>query len=132
VLLADNVAYGHQLAENVALLVVEVGKNYSHVLTGHTTAGKNSCRASRHCSTSRRFPIIAVEGQDTFKRPIYAGNGIATIKSNDPIKVLSVRGTAFDPTAATGGSASIEALVQRSRRRSLQFRQRTDREERAP
>ena len=111
VLLADNAAYGHQLAENVALLVVEVGKNYSHVLTGHTTAGKNFLpRVAALLNVAQISDIIAVEGQDTFKRPIYAGNGIATIKSNDPIKVLSVRGTAFDPAAATGGSASIEAL----------------------
>jgi len=112
VLLADNPAYGHQLAENVALLVVEIGKNYSHVLTGHTTAGKNFLpRVAALLNVAQISDIIAVEGQDTFKRPIYAGNGIATIKSNDPIKVLSVRGTAFDPAAATGGAASIENVA---------------------
>jgi len=112
VLLADNPAYGHQLAENVALLVVEIGKNYSHVLTGHTTAGKNFLpRVAALLNVAQISDIIAVEGQDTFKRPIYAGNGIATIKSNDPIKVLSVRGTAFDPAAATGGAASIESVA---------------------
>ena len=111
VLLADNAAYGHQLAENVALLVAEVGKNYSHVLAGHTTAGKNFLpRVAALLNVAQISDIIAVDGQDTFKRPIYAGNGIATIKSNDPIKVLSVRGTAFDPTAASGGSASVENL----------------------
>ena len=112
VLLADNPAYGHQLAENVALLVVEIAKNYSHVLTGHTTAGKNFLpRVAALLNVAQISDIIAVEGQDTFKRPIYAGNGIATIKSNDPIKVLSVRGTAFDPAAATGGAASIESVA---------------------
>ena len=111
VLLADNAAYGHQLAENLALLVAEVGKNYSHVLAGHTTAGKNFLpRVAALLNVAQISDIIAVDGQDTFKRPIYAGNGIATIKSNDPIKVLSVRGTAFDPTAASGGSASVENL----------------------
>ncbi len=112
VLLADNAAYGHQLAENVALLVAEIGKNYSHVLTGHTTAGKNFLpRVAALLNVAQISDIIAVEGQDTFKRPIYAGNGIATIKSNDAIKVLSVRGTAFDPAAATGGSAAIENVA---------------------
>jgi electron transfer flavoprotein alpha subunit len=111
ILLADNAAYGHQLAENVALLVTEVGKSYSHVLTGHTTAGKNFLpRVAALLNVAQISDIISVEGQDTFKRPIYAGNGIATIKSSDPIKVLSVRGTAFDPAPATGGSASVEAL----------------------
>jgi electron transfer flavoprotein alpha subunit len=109
VLLADNAAYGHQLAENVALLVAELGAKYSHVLTGHTTAGKNFLpRVAALLNVAQISDIIAVDAADTFKRPIYAGNGIATIKSNDPIKVLSVRGTAFDPAAATGGSASIE------------------------
>jgi len=111
VLLADNAAYEHQLAENLALLVAELGKNYSHVLTGHTTAGKNFLpRVAALLNVAQISDIIAVEGQDTFKRPIYAGNGIATIKSNDPIKVLSVRGTAFDPAAASGGSAPVENL----------------------
>ncbi len=111
ILLADNAAYGHQLAENVALLVTEVGKSYSHVLTGHTTAGKNFLpRVAALLNVAQISDIISVEGQDTFKRPIYAGNGIATIKSSDPIKVLSVRGTAFDPAPATGGSAPVEAL----------------------
>ena len=111
VLLADNAAYEHQLAENLALLVAELGKNYSHVLTGHTTAGKNFLpRVAALLNVAQISDIIAVEGQDTFKRPIYAGNGIATIKSNDPIKVLSVRGTAFDPAATSGGSAPVENL----------------------
>ncbi len=72
------------------------------MLTGHTTAGKNFLpRVAALLNVAQISDIIAVEGQDTFKRPIYAGNGIATIKSNDAIKVLSVRGTAFDPAAAT-------------------------------
>ncbi len=111
VLLADNAAYGHQLAENVALLVAELGAKYSHVLTGHTTAGKNFLpRVAALLNVAQISDIIAIDSQDTFKRPIYAGNGIATIKSNDAIKVLSVRGTAFDPAAATGGSASIDSV----------------------
>jgi electron transfer flavoprotein alpha subunit len=112
VLLADNAAYGHQLAENVALLVAELGAKYSHVLTGHTTAGKNFLpRVAALLNVAQISDIIAVAAPDTFKRPIYAGNGIATIKSNDAIKVLSVRGTGFDPVAASGGSAAIENVA---------------------
>ena len=112
VLLADNAVYGHQLAENVALLVAELGAKYSHVLAGHTTAGKNFLpRVAALLNVAQISDIIAVTSPDTFKRPIYAGNGIATIKSNDAIKVLSVRGTGFDPVAATGGSAAIENVA---------------------
>jgi electron transfer flavoprotein alpha subunit len=111
VLVADNAAYAHQLPENVALLVAELGAKYSHVLTGHTTAGKNFLpRVAALLNVAQISDIVSVESQDTFKRPIYAGNGIATIKSSDAIKVLSVRGTAFDPVAATGGTASVEAI----------------------
>jgi len=112
VLLADNAAYGHQLAENVALLVAELGAKYSHVLTGHTTAGKNFLpRVAALLNVAQISDIIAVTAPDTFKRPIYAGNGIATIKSSDPIKVVSVRGTGFDPVASSGGSAAVESLA---------------------
>ena len=112
VLLADNAAYGHQLAENVALLVAELGAKYSHVLTGHTTAGKNFLpRVAALLNVAQISDIIAVTAPDTFKRPIYAGNGIATIKSSDPIKVVSVRGTGFDPVASSGGSAAVENLA---------------------
>ncbi len=111
VLLADNAAYAHQLPENVALLVAELSAKYSHVLTGHTTDGKNFLpRVAALLNVAQISDIVSVESPDTFKRPIYAGNGIATIKSNDAIKVLSVRGTGFDPVAATGGSASVEAV----------------------
>ncbi len=109
VLLADNAAYEHQLAENVAALVADLAKGYSHVLAGHTTAGKNFLpRVAALLDVAQISDIIAVVSPDTFKRPIYAGNGIATIKSKDPIKVISVRGTGFDAVAASGGSAAIE------------------------
>jgi electron transfer flavoprotein alpha subunit len=112
VLLADNAAYGHQLAENVAALVADLGAQYSHVLTGHTTAGKNFLpRVAALLDVAQISDIIAVVAPDTFKRPIYAGNGIATIKSNDKIKVVSVRGTGFDPVPASGGSAAVEAVA---------------------
>jgi len=112
VLLADNAAYGHQLAENVAALVADLGAQYTHVLTGHTTAGKNFLpRVAALLDVAQISDIIAVVAPDTFKRPIYAGNGIATIKSNDKIKVVSVRGTGFDAVPASGGSAAVEAVA---------------------
>jgi electron transfer flavoprotein alpha subunit len=112
VLCADNAAYGHQLAENIAPLVAELGANYSHILTAHTTVGKNFLpRVAAQLGVAQISDIQGVEGPDTFKRPIYAGNAIATVKSNDPIKVVSVRGTAFDGVAAVGGSATVEAVA---------------------
>ncbi len=112
VLCADNAAYAHQLAENVAALVAELGTNYSHILTAHTTVGKNFLpRVAALLDVAQISDIQGVESADTFKRPIYAGNAIATVKSNDAIKVISVRGTAFDGVAAEGGSASVEAVA---------------------
>ncbi|GAA5523543.1 electron transfer flavoprotein subunit alpha [Microbulbifer aestuariivivens] len=111
VLLADNPAYGHQLAENVAQLVADLGKGYSHILAPATTSGKNMLpRAAALLDVQPISDIIAVEGADTFKRPIYAGNVIATVQSSDAIKVISVRTTAFDAVAAEGGSASVETV----------------------
>ncbi|MBV1906844.1 MAG: FAD-binding protein [Pseudomonadales bacterium] len=111
VIVADNAAYEHQLAENVATLVVEAASGYSHVLTGHTTAGKNFLpRVAALLDVNQISDIIGVDGADTFKRPIYAGNGIATVKTGDSIKVISVRATGFDPVAESGGSAAIENL----------------------
>ena len=111
VLCADNAAYANQLAENVAPLVAELGANYSHILTAHTTVGKNFLpRVAALLDVAQISDIQGVESADTFKRPIYAGNAIATVKSNDAIKVISVRGTAFDPVAAEGGSAAVEAV----------------------
>jgi electron transfer flavoprotein alpha subunit len=111
VLCADNAAYAHQLAENVALLVAELGANYSHIMTGHTTVGRNFLpRVAATLGVAQISDIQSVESADTFKRPIYAGNAIATVKSSDSIKVISVRGTAFDPVPAEGGSAAIESV----------------------
>lgn len=110
VLVADNAIYANQLAENVAALVATLGKNYTHVLTGATTSGKNLMpRAAALLDVEQISEIISVESADTFKRPIYAGNAIATVQSADAIKVITVRGTSFDAVASTG-SASIEAL----------------------
>jgi electron transfer flavoprotein alpha subunit len=109
VLLADNAAYGHSLAENLAALVAEVAADYDHVLTAHTTVGRNFLpRVAALLDVAQISDIVEVVSEDTFKRPIYAGNAIATVKSNDAKKVVSVRGTAYDPVAAEGGSASVE------------------------
>jgi len=111
VLLADNAAYEHQLAENVAKLVADLGKDYSHILAPATTTGKNMLpRAAALLDVQPISDIVSVESADTFKRPIYAGNVIATVQSSDAIKVISVRTTAFDAAAAEGGSAAVESV----------------------
>jgi electron transfer flavoprotein alpha subunit len=112
VLVADNAAYEHQLAENMGLLVAEIGKDYSHVLVAATTTGKNFApRVAALLDVEQISEIISVESADTFTRPIYAGNCIATVQSSDTVKVITVRGTAFDPVAAEGGSAAVEAIA---------------------
>jgi len=111
VLVADNAAYEHQLAENIADLVVEIGQNYSHILSPTTSAGKNYLpRIAALLDVAQISDISGVVSEDTFERPIYAGNAIATVQSTDSIKVISVRGTAFDAVATEGGSAAVEAL----------------------
>lgn len=112
VLVADNAAYGHQLAENVAPLIAELAAGYGHVLASATTSGKNILpRAAALLDVQPISDISAVVSADTFQRPIYAGNVIATVQSSDSIKVITVRGTAYDPAPATGGSAAIEAVA---------------------
>lgn len=111
VLVADNAAYAHQLAENVSALVAEVGKGYKHILAAATTTGKNFLpRTAALLDVQMISEISGVVNATTFQRPIYAGNAIATVESTQAINVLTVRGTAFDPVAAEGGSASIENL----------------------
>ena len=116
VLLADNVAYAHQLPENVAPLVsnlvIAQQTIYSHVLASATSNGKNVLpRVAAALDVDQISEIIAVQSPDTFKRPIYAGNAIATVQSNAAVKVITVRATGFDPVAAVGGVAVIEALA---------------------
>ncbi|WP_343711811.1 FAD-binding protein [Inquilinus sp.] len=111
VLLAEAPALEHQLAEAVAPLVVDLAKGYSHVLATATSAGKNLLpRVAALLDVQQISEITAVDSPDTFERPIYAGNAIATVQSSDPIKVITVRGTAFEAAAAEGGSASVEAV----------------------
>jgi electron transfer flavoprotein alpha subunit len=111
VLLADDAAYEHGIAENLAPLVVKLAANYSHVLAPATTSGKNLMpRVAALLDVMQISDISAVEGPDTFVRPIYAGNALATVQSKDKIKIITVRGTAFAPAAATGGNAPIETV----------------------
>ncbi len=110
VLVADHSCYEHQLAENLGLLVADLGKNYSHILAAASTTGKNFLpRTAALLDVAQISDIIRVESADTFARPFYAGNAIATVKSSDAIKVITVRTSAFDAVEATG-SASVEAV----------------------
>lgn len=111
VLCADNAAYANQLAENMAALIADLGKGYSHVLLPSTTSGKNIApRVAALLDVEMVSDIISVESADTFTRPIYAGNIIATVQCEEAVKVLSVRTTGFDAVAAEGGSAAVEAV----------------------
>jgi len=111
VLLADDAAYAHGLAEPLAALVVGLASGYGHVLAPATSAGKNLLpRVAALLDVAAISDITGVVAADTFERPIYAGNAIATVRSADPIKVITVRATAFEAAAATGGSAVIEAV----------------------
>ncbi|WP_321951653.1 electron transfer flavoprotein subunit alpha/FixB family protein [Paraburkholderia bannensis] len=111
VLLADAPQLEAGLAENVAATVLNLAKDYSHVLFAATAAGKNvSPRVAAKLDVAQISDITAVNSADTFERPIYAGNAIATVQSADPVKVLTVRATGFDAVAALGGSAAIEKI----------------------
>ena len=111
VLLADAESYEHALPENVAPLVIGLSGNYSHLLTAHTTTGKNFMpRVAAALDVQMISDIMGVDSEDTFKRLIYAGNAIATVKTSDEKKVLTVRGTGFDGVAPDGGSASVETI----------------------
>jgi len=111
VLHADAAQLGDELAENVAALLVALAKGYSHILAPATSSGKNVLpRAAALLDCQQISEIISVESPDTFVRPIYAGNALATVKSKDPIKVITVRTTGFDAVASTGGTASIEVI----------------------
>ena len=112
VLVADDSAYAHQLAENVSLLVKDLAGDYDHILATASTTGKNFMpRVAALLDVAQVSDIIGVESADTFVRPIYAGNAIATVQSLDSKKVITVRSTAFD-AVATDGSAAVESLSQ--------------------
>jgi electron transfer flavoprotein alpha subunit len=110
VLAADNAVYEHQLAENISLLVTELAADYEHILATALTTGKNFMpRVAALLDVTQISDIIAVESSDTFVRPIYAGNAIATVQSLDAKKVITVRSTGFD-AVATDGNAEIVSL----------------------
>lgn len=111
VLVADDAAFEHQLAENISALVVSLAGDYSHILAPATTSGKNymPCVAAL-LDVSQISEIVKIESADTFVRPIYAGNALATVQTSDEKKVITVRGTAFDPALSEGGSATVETV----------------------
>lgn len=113
VLVADNAVYDHFLAENMAPLIADIADGYSHILATATTMAKNIMpRVAALLDVQAISDICAVVSEDTFKRPIYAGNLIATVQSIDTVKVITVRGTAFDAVSAEGGDATIEVIDQ--------------------
>ncbi len=112
VLHADGEQFAHGLAENVAAQVLAIAKDYSHILFPATAAGKNVApRVAAKLDVGQISDISKVDSADTFERPIYAGNAIATVQSLDAIKVITVRTTGFDPAAATGGTATVESVT---------------------
>jgi len=111
VLLADNAAYEHFLPENLAALIAECAGDYDYILTPSSTSGKNLLpRLGALLDVQPLSDVVAIEGPDLFKRPIYAGNVIATVKSHDRIKLMTIRATAFDAASATGGSADTVTM----------------------
>jgi electron transfer flavoprotein alpha subunit len=111
VLHADGASLKEQLAENVAAQVLAVAKSYSHLLFPATAHGKNVApRVAALLDVGQISDVSKVISADTFERPIYAGNAIATVQSGDPIKVITVRTTGFDPAAASGGSAAVDKI----------------------
>jgi electron transfer flavoprotein alpha subunit len=109
---ADDAAYAHALAENVAPLVVELMGHHDAFVVPSTTTGKNVApRVAALLDVMQVSDVLSIEGEDTFTRPIYAGNAIATVKSSDAKKVITVRGTAFEKAAAEGGSGAIEPVA---------------------
>jgi electron transfer flavoprotein alpha subunit len=112
VLLADADVLADQLAENLAAQILAIASGYAHIVAPATSVGKNVMpRVAAKLDVAQISDVIAVESADTFKRPIYAGNVIATVQSLDPVKVITVRTTAFDAVASTGGSAPVETLA---------------------
>ena len=109
VLVADSAEYAHGIAENLTPLVLSLANNYEHLLANSTSFGKNLMpRVAAMLDVQQISDISGVTSADTFDRPTYAGNAIATVQSSDGKKVITVRGTAFDPVAAEGGNAAIE------------------------
>ena len=111
VLVADGAEYAHSLAENLAPLICDLAGQYSHILAPATTTGKNIMpRVAAILDVMQISDIIKVEDANTFQRPIYAGNALSTVRSDETVKIITVRSTAFEAVAAEGGSAAIETI----------------------
>lgn len=112
VLHADDAGLAHGLAENMTAQILTIAQNYSHILFPATASGKNIApRLAAKLDVSPLSDVTKIESSDTFERPIYAGNAIATVQSTDPIKVLTVRTTGFDAASASGGAATVETIA---------------------
>ena len=112
VLHAEGAGFEHGLAENVAAQVLAIASGYSHLLFPATASGKNIApRVAAKLDVGQLSDVSKIDSPDTFERPIYAGNAIATVQSLDAVKVITVRTTGFDPAAATGGSAAVEVIA---------------------
>lgn len=110
-LVADNSTCANQLAENIAATILTIASNYSHILAPATTSGKNILpRVAALLDVAQISDITSVVSADTFVRPFYAGNAMATVQSKDATKVITVRTTGFDAVAATGGSGTVESI----------------------
>lgn len=111
VLVADGAEYAHSLAENLAPLICDMASQYSHILAPATTTGKNIMpRVAAILDVMQISDIIKIEDANTFQRPIYAGNALSTVRSDETVKIITVRSTAFEAVAAEGGSAAIETI----------------------
>jgi electron transfer flavoprotein alpha subunit len=122
VLHADSADLAHGLAENLAAQVLSIAASYSHILFAATAGGKNTApRVAAKLDVAQISDVTKVFSADTFERPIYAGNAIATVQSSDAIKVLTVRTTGFDPAAASGGAAAVESIAAVSSAGKSQF-----------
>ncbi|MDD2920620.1 electron transfer flavoprotein subunit alpha/FixB family protein, partial [Rhodoferax sp.] len=112
VIYADDAQFAHGLAENVATQVLTIAGQYSHILFASTASGKNVApRVAAKLNVGQISDVTKIEDIDTFERPIYAGNAIATVQSLDAIKVITVRTTGFDPAVASGGAATVERVA---------------------
>ncbi len=112
VMCADDAKFQHQVAETLAALVIQLGKDFTHIMAAASTTGKNFLpRVAAVLDVQPLSDVTAIESVDTFIRPIYAGNAFAKVRSSDAIKVLTVRTTGFDPVPATGGQASVQAIT---------------------
>ncbi len=119
---ADEAGLAHGLAENVTAQILAIAGNYSHLVFPATASGKNIApRVAAKLDVGQVSDITKVISPDTFERPIYAGNAIATVQATDAVKVLTVRTTGFDPAAATGGSAAVETLAAVAANASVTF-----------